>query len=39
MVGYGVPADRNIGPDEALVFPGKYDIGGEIVMIGLRRSI
>ncbi len=39
MVGYGVPADRNVSSDKALVFPGKYDIGGEIMMIGLRRSI
>ena len=39
MAGYALTATRKVGTNDALVFPGTYEIGGEIIMIGIRRSI
>ncbi len=35
MVGHAFKGSRNIGDDEALIFPGRYTGGGELAMIGV----
>jgi long-subunit fatty acid transport protein len=35
MVGHAFRNSRNIGDDEALIFPGRYTGGGELAMIGV----
>ena len=35
MVGHAFKSSRNIGDDEALIFPGRYTGGGELAMIGV----
>jgi long-subunit fatty acid transport protein len=35
MAGHAFRGSRHIGADEALVLPGRYSIGGQIVMLGV----
>lgn len=38
-VGYSPTGRRNVSDAEAAIFPGRYTIGGQIYMIGLRTTL
>ncbi len=39
MVGHQPTGRRNVSDSEAVIFPGRYTIGGQIYMIGLRTTL
>jgi long-subunit fatty acid transport protein len=38
-VGYSPTGRRNVSDSEAAIFPGRYTIGGQIYMIGIRTTL
>ncbi len=38
-VGHSPTGDREVSASEAVIFPGRYTIGGQIYMIGLRTTL
>jgi len=39
MVGNDFKGERHVKPEDALVFPGRYDLSGHVVAIGLRTTL